>query len=42
MGTVEHLLSALYALGVDESRALMKADIAKWKAVIEKANIPIN
>jgi len=31
-----------YALGVDEARALMKADIAKWKAVIEKANIPIN
>ncbi|VCU70137.1 Tripartite tricarboxylate transporter family receptor [Pigmentiphaga humi] len=31
-----------YALSADESRALMKADIAKWKAVIEKANVPIN
>lgn len=31
-----------YALSVDEARALMIADIAKWKAVIQEANIPIN
>jgi len=31
-----------YAVSVDEARALMLADIAKWKTVIQRANIPIN
>ncbi len=31
-----------YPLTVAQTRALMIADIAKWKAVIERAHIPIN
>jgi hypothetical protein len=40
--SLRRMNSEPYPLSLEKSRELMISEIARWKAVIEKANIPIN
>ena len=40
--SIRRMNSEPYPLSLEKSRELMISEIARWKAVIDKANIPIN